>query len=250
MIKFFRKIRQSLLFEGKTGKYLKYAIGEILLVVIGILIALQVNIWNENRKSKLSQNKLLVKLMSDLDHDISRFNEIDSIYQIDLEEIEFVFEEALSGKNIKLNSTKQMVAGRGSALYLNITRSTYEEMLNTGLLYQIENESLKNEINKYYELADFTLEKENRDNQNLNSWILGIKKEDPKKIVMRLRERRNLEHIDWSWLQDPNSEFYKEIETQFVWLKAAIESNQGVMERLKFEADALKNTITNHLEIE
>ena len=235
--------------DNKPLKYLRYAIGEIVLVVIGILIALQVNIWNENRKSKLSQNKLLVQLLSDLDRDVERFNEINSIYQIDLEEIEFVFEEALSGKNVKLNSTKQMVAGRGSTLYLNVTKSTYEEMLNTGLLYQIENESLKNEINKYYELVDFILEKENRDNQNLNSWLLGIKKEDPKKVIMRLREQRNLEHIDWSWLQNPNSELYKEIETQFVWLKAAIESNQDAMERLKLEANALKNTIRNHLEI-
>ena len=50
MIKFFRKIRQNLLSEGKTGKYLKYAIGEIILVVIGILIALSINNWNENQK--------------------------------------------------------------------------------------------------------------------------------------------------------------------------------------------------------
>ena len=50
MIKFFRNIRKSLLNEGKTSKYLKYAIGEIVLVVIGILIALQINNWNEHRK--------------------------------------------------------------------------------------------------------------------------------------------------------------------------------------------------------
>ena len=49
MIKFFRKIRQNLLSEGKTGKYLKYAIGEIILVVIGILIALSINNWNDNQ---------------------------------------------------------------------------------------------------------------------------------------------------------------------------------------------------------
>jgi len=52
MIKFFQKIRQNLLSEGKTGKYLKYALGEIILVVIGILIALQINNWNENRKNR------------------------------------------------------------------------------------------------------------------------------------------------------------------------------------------------------
>ncbi len=47
MIKFFRNIRKTLLTEGKTSKYFKYAIGEIVLVVIGILIALQINNWNE-----------------------------------------------------------------------------------------------------------------------------------------------------------------------------------------------------------
>jgi hypothetical protein len=54
MIKFFRKIRQNLLLEGKTGKYLKYAIGEIVLVVIGILIALQINNWHDHRKEILN----------------------------------------------------------------------------------------------------------------------------------------------------------------------------------------------------
>ena len=49
MIKFFRHIRQNLIMENKTGKYFRYAIGEIVLVVIGILIALQINNWNERR---------------------------------------------------------------------------------------------------------------------------------------------------------------------------------------------------------
>ncbi|NNC44454.1 MAG: hypothetical protein HKN99_01055 [Winogradskyella sp.] len=52
MIKFFRKIRYNLMEQNKTGKYFKYAIGEIILVVIGILIALQINNWNEQRKEK------------------------------------------------------------------------------------------------------------------------------------------------------------------------------------------------------
>jgi hypothetical protein len=51
MIKFFRRIRKKLLVEGKIGNYFKYAIGEIILVVIGILIALQINNWNEKRKN-------------------------------------------------------------------------------------------------------------------------------------------------------------------------------------------------------
>jgi hypothetical protein len=53
MLQFFRKIRYDLINNNKTGKYLKYAIGEILLVPIGILLALQVNNWNENRKMQM-----------------------------------------------------------------------------------------------------------------------------------------------------------------------------------------------------
>ena len=65
MIKFFRKIRQNLLSEGKTGKYLKYALGEIILVVIGILIALQINNWNELRKDEIKEQVILKQLQED-----------------------------------------------------------------------------------------------------------------------------------------------------------------------------------------
>ncbi len=67
MIKFFRTIRKKLIEEGKVRKYLLYAIGEILLVVIGILIALQVNTWNENRKIANEEQAILVRLLEDLE---------------------------------------------------------------------------------------------------------------------------------------------------------------------------------------
>ena len=70
MIKFFRHIRQTLIMENKTFNYLKYAIGEIVLVVIGILIALQINNWNENRKDRFIEKKILQSLNNDLQKDI------------------------------------------------------------------------------------------------------------------------------------------------------------------------------------
>ncbi|WP_199757305.1 DUF6090 family protein [Formosa maritima] len=69
MIKFFRKIRFTLMETGKTGKYFKYAIGEIVLVVIGILIALQINDWNENRKNKTLVHNYKISLIEDLAKD-------------------------------------------------------------------------------------------------------------------------------------------------------------------------------------
>jgi hypothetical protein len=70
MINFFRKTRKTLADENKFIKYFRYVIGEIVLVVIGILIALQINNWNEERKeySKIKKyaNSLIIDLQSDI----------------------------------------------------------------------------------------------------------------------------------------------------------------------------------------
>ena len=66
MIKLFKKIRQTMIKENKTSKYLLYAIGEIILVVIGILIALGINNWNENRKQNIEEFKILVSLKNEI----------------------------------------------------------------------------------------------------------------------------------------------------------------------------------------
>ncbi|MBN7814619.1 DUF6090 family protein [Algoriphagus pacificus] len=66
MISFFRKIRQKLLSQNQVTRYLVYALGEIFLVVIGILIALQINNWNESQKNKATEQKLLKELKDDL----------------------------------------------------------------------------------------------------------------------------------------------------------------------------------------
>lgn len=69
MIKFFRHIRLSLINQNQMGKYLKYAIGEIILVMIGILLALQVNDWNENRKNRRYEREILSIISQNLKND-------------------------------------------------------------------------------------------------------------------------------------------------------------------------------------
>ena len=70
MLKLFRNIRQNLIMENKTTKYFKYAIGEIILVVIGILIALSINTWNENKKSAIIEKNILVEISNGLKKDL------------------------------------------------------------------------------------------------------------------------------------------------------------------------------------
>ena len=69
MIKIFRKIRYNLMEQNKTGKYLKYALGEIVLVMLGILLALQVNNWNEARKTNKIEKQIFENLLSSLKKD-------------------------------------------------------------------------------------------------------------------------------------------------------------------------------------
>ena len=71
MIKFFRAIRKDLMEKNNTGKYFKYAIGEIVLVVIGILIALQINNWNEKQKLDVKTQDYYVQLLDDLNQGIN-----------------------------------------------------------------------------------------------------------------------------------------------------------------------------------
>ncbi len=115
MIKFFRKIRQSLIKENKFSRYLLYAIGEIFLVVIGILIALQINNWNESRKNKQKEQQLIFNLKIEFEDNLrdldSISKDVDSVivalekvfqlfspevYTIDQNKVDKLFSDALS----------------------------------------------------------------------------------------------------------------------------------------------------------
>jgi len=92
MIKFFRKIRKNLLSEGKTTKYFKYAIGEIILVVLGILIALQINNWNENRLKQEQLISVYERILTDIDNDTQELTANLDYYN----EMEFIFKKVIN----------------------------------------------------------------------------------------------------------------------------------------------------------
>ena len=80
MIKFFRKIRQQLIAQNKFSKYLIYAIGKIFLVMIGILLALQVNNWNNNRIANSKEQAILMNLQVDFQNNIENFERTYNIF--------------------------------------------------------------------------------------------------------------------------------------------------------------------------
>jgi hypothetical protein len=153
MIKFFRNIRQKLVSEGNTGKYLKYAIGEIILVVIGILIALQINNWNENRKSAIQENLYLKRLLSENKEDINTFKNNISDLEKGIESIEKL---SLALNSAKINDSVLVTATNDFFRYGSIypifssSTSTFDDLSSTGNLKDIKNTLLRDELVKHY----------------------------------------------------------------------------------------------------
>ncbi|GAA4812071.1 DUF6090 family protein [Litoribaculum gwangyangense] len=145
MIKFFRKIRQNLLMENKTGKYFKYAIGEIVLVVIGILIALQINNWNETRKSNRLSEEFHQKLADELDAVSIRFeNDAERASQL----VNFIGKSVIILRKGALTEKGKDTLDFTLGNFFQFVRiegklKTFQELESTGQLGLIHNKELK-----------------------------------------------------------------------------------------------------------
>ena len=140
--------------ENKTSKYFKYAIGEIVLVVIGILIALQINTWNESRKQKQIEKQVLKSLFQEIEKDKKALKQIDYQYKRDLLHITY-FGNLYWKEQHSLADLLALNDFRGFYNYdVNPNRITYDEMISTGKIYYLSNQDLVNKIINYYELID------------------------------------------------------------------------------------------------
>lgn len=157
MIKFFRKIRQKLLTENKFNKYLMYAIGEIVLVVIGILIALQINNWNENKKSRRFEVKILKELRNDLK---SNYNELSPIKKNNQELIikSDSLTSVLKNKSFDFNIHSHLLKSidYGNFGVYNVSSTTYKFIESKGFEI-LKNDSLRISISDLYERRIFNI---------------------------------------------------------------------------------------------
>jgi hypothetical protein len=150
MIKLFRNIRKNLLNEGKTTKYFKYAIGEIILVVIGILIALSINTWNENQKSEKEAQFQLSKLKDNLNSDKAQVKLAIAIDDNYIHNLIFCV-KVLSGET---ESSKDEFMVHFQVMFntnaFNPTRGTFESLISSGKIELINNQSLLDDLFSYY----------------------------------------------------------------------------------------------------
>lgn len=144
MIKFFRRIRKQLLSSGKTGKYLKYSIGEIILVVIGILIAFSLNNWSEEVKNRKQEKLILVQLKEEFKENLSELNAKDEMrdkmYDASVQLMGYY------AKSKPLKSADSIIYDFRQTLFtptFNPVLGVTNELLSSGKLYLLEDQQLK-----------------------------------------------------------------------------------------------------------
>ena len=179
MISRWRQIRRSLINSKSTRRYLLYALGEILLVVLGILIALQINNWNENRKNDIAAKKYLHRILADLQDDL---NESEEIYSSHLTRVKMILEalrdfeaksyyefvrqekaflESIFEDPVTFSSSRLIPVDYDSFGYklsrihrlrqFEVADATFRELIASGHFDFIRSDDLKNSIRNYYQ---------------------------------------------------------------------------------------------------
>ena len=176
MIKLFRNLRKQLLNEGKTSKYFKYAIGEIVLVVIGILIALQINNWNENKKAEEKQHYLFANLKIDFESRLTELKEFNTAREGHIKAL-LKLNKIIANKDTIPNGSEidSLLSKLINGLKFNEEFKMLDVVFSTGLINDIKNETLKRQLIEWPQKVEEMLEEQRMLNQLIDEkWLYHI----------------------------------------------------------------------------
>lgn len=150
-MKIFRNVRQKLATENSVAKYLRYAIGEIILVVIGILIALQVNNWNEARKLNNEGKELIKSLISDFKEtrEIIAAKEAENAKSIK-KISRFLSLSYTNNDNVPVDSLQYYLSGALRYFFFVPTLTSYEQAVATGKIGLIKDKAFLKDISEFF----------------------------------------------------------------------------------------------------
>lgn len=149
MIKIFRRIRYDLMSKNKTMRYFKYAFGEIILVVVGILIALQINNWNEIRKDRIIEKQILDEMLISLKSDKTTFKMLEKRLMDKDSAIQIILDLREQGELPYGKSFGRLMGVARQKIVFSYDRSPYESLVSLGI-NKISNNELLIAVNKYY----------------------------------------------------------------------------------------------------
>ncbi|WP_299159430.1 DUF6090 family protein [uncultured Eudoraea sp.] len=253
MIKFFRKIRQKMLTENKFSKYLLYAIGEIVLVVIGILIALQINNWNEKRKIQSLEFQFLNRLKSDLVIDTTYFNRrIHDSEELVQSHTKFIIEMHKEQENLKEVQDLFKLFRMNSEL-LTTQNSAFIELISSGKLDVISNVVLKNDLIMYYGEIERAVKHIQEFNEFSVEVLLNMYRNTPYTVRVfpendfYVRHDFN-SHGEWDFINDPYSPKFQSLELDVSTYMAKHQVFLGYFNDLKNRSSDLIEVIEEEIE--
>lgn len=178
MIKFFRKLRQKLINEGNLKRYLVYAIGEILLVVIGILIALQINNLNEQKKDKAKESQILLSLSEDFKSNIVNLKTSIDQYPDLIHRLQTTLSYIGKSEKQLSEGMKDTIRNTGY-VFTELVDGTLNSILNSEKLELIQNEKLKRKLTAYPAIVSrFTKQEE-----NLEEYVINVQRDKLRNFV-------------------------------------------------------------------
>ena len=204
MIKFFRSIRQTLINEGKTVSYLKYAIGEIVLVVIGILIALQINSWNQSRLDRIEEKNILANLHDEFLDNKKMLDSTTAIYKSAINANTVLM--GLIGKSaeeLQTYNLDSLFAASLPSSQIVFSNNTIKNIVETGKLDIIQNPEIVKLFNQWDGATIMMKENE----QTLKTWI-------DNKVIPILNDYVSFKEIDyysnmsWSGKSELTPDYY------------------------------------------
>ena len=260
MLVFFKKIRHHLLTEslpailgGKFSKYLLYALGEIVLVVVGILIALSINNWNEDRKEEVLELEYLERIITDLKADTRYFNrqivECNEVMDLSYQYIHKAYEEQKSKEDYI--ALIELFTDRTENLV--VQNSTYLELNNAGKLSIFKNQQVKDSLialHRDYEYAASRIKEFNDYHANLLSSSMRVyPRKYSKKRAFIFDKPYMFNPREWEYINDPTSEEFREQE----WIVAmflvkhaeALEFHKDLLSKIAFLSELIEEELDN-----
>ncbi|TAI47357.1 DUF6090 family protein [Flagellimonas allohymeniacidonis] len=249
MIKFFRRIRQQLLAEGKFSNYLLYAVGEIILVVIGILIALQINDYSEVQKERKKEMILLSNLSKEVELDILQIENNTKISMERLGRLDSLVGLLSAPNSIDKSSFVLQSFEFVMDQYFKSNSGIFDEAVSSGKMSYVQNDSLRQKIFNYYRNAKETYT-DGTTRQITDEFItpllvenIYLNLEGFSMLGINLDKISNLRALDLGQLSQ-NRDFWKMVLLKFGGNREQILRWEAIKKR----AEGLKNQIDQELE--
>lgn len=233
MIKFFRKIRQKLIEQGKTTNYLKYAVGEIVLVVIGILIALSINNWHEEQANTKIERNYMKNLLEDLQNDTIIYSKYATnnivVYQYIDSLVFYLKRPDRKEYTSKTSYWARMMTTKFSRA--QPVERTFEQMKSSGQLKLIKNHKVADGISQYYN----SLSELQQYNEAAILWLADYLKAVGRvfdgEVLLKILKERKQQNTDSATLITENREIINELLASAQYIYGVVKISEIVCDK-------------------